>query len=737
MTTSPAELQRVAYERYQAGDSAAASQLCRQLLQQDPQHAEAVYLLGVLAQDAGQLDQAVDLFRQAAVLSPGNPVFVNTLGEASLAQGRESEALACFRKSIALRPEYARAHNNLGRLLHIQDDLAGARASFAEAVRLDPRYATAHNNLGAVLQAQQRFDEAAVHFQQALALRPDYPEAHFNLGGNLQARGNLEAAAGRFQEAIRLRPGYARAYAALGQALVDLAQVAASVPILQTTVRLNPDDATGYLRLGDVLMLLNRHEEALAAFDTALRLQPEFPECLAHRFRLKEQNCDWRTRPAELAQLWIDVEHAIAAGKPAPLHPVYAVSLPWTAQQQLVVARSHAQAIERAAAVGAASPAATPSRTGRLKVAYLSRDFYDHPVAHQVQALFGLHDRSQFEIHAYSFGPNDASTYRRTIEHDCECFHDIARLSVVETEQRIRADGIHILVDLMGYTGFARTQCLARRPAPIQVNWLGYPGTLGAGFIDYFVGDRVVVPPELADAFSERLVRMPHSFMVTDHHQPIQAAPVARRAQGLPDEGVVFCCFNNGYKISPEVFATWMHILSQVPGSVAWLSVRGAIVQDNLRREAAACGVDACRLIFSSHVASKAEHLARQQLADLFLDTHNYNAHATACDALWSGLPLLTCPGETFASRVGASLLTALGMRELIAPTLKEYADRAVALVQSPQEISRLRARLKAQRSTAPLFDTPRFVRNLERAYLRMWEIHASGTVPESFDVVE
>jgi predicted O-linked N-acetylglucosamine transferase (SPINDLY family) len=415
------------------------------------------------------------------------------------------------------------------------------------------------------------------------------------------------------------------------------------------------------------------------------------------------------------------------------------MSLPWPPQQQLLIARSHARSFEETARrsekthqpqEGGRGPllrVPDPLSHGRLKIGYLSRDFYDHPVAHQMQSLFGLHDRERFEIHSYSFGPNDGSTYRKRIEQGCEHFHDVANLSVADLEGKIREDGIQILVDLMGYTGLARTACVARRPAPIQVNWLGYSGTTGASFIDYIIGDPQVTPLEHAENFSEKIVQLPHSYMVTDDEQPIAETAGKRADHGLPEEGLVFCCFNNAYKIDPGMFDIWMKVLRETPESVLWLSVGAPLARANLRREAEARGIDPKRIVFAEHVRSKAEHLARYRLADLFLDTSFYNAHATACDVLWAGLPLLTCAGETFASRVGMSFLTTMGVTELITHDLAEYERVAINLAHDHDQLYSLREKLASQRAGSPLFDTPRFVRGLEQAFEKIWEIHASG----------
>lgn len=762
------ELYTRAMAAYQAGDRARAEQLCRQLLAEKPGSAEAFYLLGVLALDAGKSREAVERFEGAVAASPQSASYHHALGEGYNAAGRAEDAVKSyrqaleldpklaaahnamgqvlldrgdasaaaerFRAALAVRADYDRAHMNLGRALHVQGDLAQAQASFMEAVRINPKYATAHNNLGAVLQARGQIEEASKHFREALSLQPAYPEAHFNLGGALMARGETLAAAERFQEALRLRPNYARAHAQMAHALFDLGQVAAAVDRFKHALTLAPNDFAVQMRLGEGLRLLGRLDEALAIFEQALRARPDSAECFARRFQVRQELCEWQGRDAEISRLWDDAQREIEAGKSTSVYPLSALALPWSPARELAIALSHAREFERAAARVTPASVKPPRQSGRIRVGYLSRDFYDHPVGHLIYRLFGLHDRERFEVHTYSFGPNDKSIYRKRIESDCEQFHDVQMMSLSELDRQIRRDGIEILVDLMAYTGLARTATLALCPAPIQASWLGYAGTMGADFIDYIIGDAVVTPPELRDGYSERIVRLPHSYMITDASQPISTG-LKRADHGLPENAIVFCCFNNAGKLEPYIFDSWMRILKQVPGSVLWLAVRQAAPHANLRREAQSRGVDGGRLIFAGHVPSKADHLGRLRLADLFLDTHYYNAHATSADAISAGLPVLTFPGENFASRVAASVVTAAGVPELIAPDLPTYERRAVELGTTPADLRRLREKLDRGHATMPLFDTPRFVRNLEKAYLKMREIHAAGRPPEEIEV--
>ncbi|HEY7427193.1 MAG TPA: tetratricopeptide repeat protein [Gemmataceae bacterium] len=765
------ELYAQSCQCYRRGQTAQAEQLCWDLIRLEPLHPGAIYLLGVLALEAGQAARAILHFHHAATLQPADAALHNALGEAYRSAGRPSEAAGCFhealrhdprltpahhalglvlldqgdpaaaadsfRRTLALRPDHERAHLNLGRALQIQGDLDAAATSYAAALRLRPDYALAHNNLGVVLQAQAKHAAAGTRFREALRCQPDYPEAHFNLGSSLQALGDPAAALPHFREALRLRPDYARAHFGLGRALQALGDMPTALASLRQAVRLDPGYAEAHEALGNLLLLQPDWEGARAAFARALEHQPDNAAAFARLAYTRQVLCDWRTWPADLERLDADTARALDAGLPAPVVPFCALTLPWSAARLLAVARSHSDPIARLAlplrqelALTHPPPADHLPRGGRLRIGYLSGEFRDHAVSHLVQGLFGLHDRSRFEVFAYSFGADDGSSYRRRIARDCDHFRDLAALSVADSARRIHADGIHLLVDLQGYTGFARMGLTALRPAPVQAHYIGYPGSLGADFIDYLIGDPVVTPAESAADFRECLVTLPHAYLATDHQQPIAAAPVTRADCGLPEEGFVFCGFGNRYKIESVVFAVWMRLLAGVPGSVLWLSPAAPAVEQNLRREAEGRGVDGRRLVFARHLPGKAEHLARHRAADLMLDTLYYNAHTTAADALWAGLPLLTCPGQTFASRVGASLLRALGLPELIAADLEDYERRAARLALHPPELTRLRDALAERRTRCPLFDAPRLVRNLERAYGVMWENYAAARPP-------
>jgi predicted O-linked N-acetylglucosamine transferase (SPINDLY family)/glycosyltransferase involved in cell wall biosynthesis len=631
--------------------------------------------------------------RQAAV--PETALSAKAAGNILKTAGELKGAIALYRRSLEIEPDYAPALYNLGLVFHETEQFDEAEACFRRVAALDPRDAEALFHLGVLLQRRMRLDEAADTFRLALRHAPDNPHLWMRLGdvgiARLTGR-SLREAAECFRKALELQPGLADAHFALG----------------------------------NVHRFDGRHDEALRSFQEALRLEPTSAAFGAGLLNEMQQLCDW-SRLDDLSEF---LRRSAIERPEQALHPFSLLSIPSTPKEQLACAKNFSRLL-------AGTMAAERTRLGfrfdrpprgRLRIGYLSAEFHAHATAYLAAELFELHDRGRFEVLAYSYGPDDGSPIRARLRRGFDRFVDLGSRSHAEAAAAIRADGVDILVDLKGYTMHARPEIMALRPAPVQVNFLGYPGTMGAEFIDYIVGDRFVTPAGEAGHFSESLAILPDCYQVNDRRRQVAETP-PRRKLGLPDGAFVFCCFNQTYKILPEFFAAWMRMLQGVPGSVLWLLEWNPFVAQNLRREATARGVDPARLIFAPSLPL-AEHLGRLPAADLFLDTLPVNAHTTASDALWAGLPLLTCTGETFVSRVAESLLTAVGLPELVTRGVADYEALGLRLARAPEELLALRNKLSVNRKTAPLFDTPRFVRNLETAYEAMWRIHAAGGAP-------
>ena len=767
----PADAYAQAAEAFAAGRFDAATRLCREAIKREPRHAEALFLLGAIALGAERAEEALVQFRAALEIGPAEPRFLHAAGEALRSLGRSAEASAAlraalerdptlvaalnslglieleagdmagavreFRAAVAARPTYARSHLNLGRALQMQQNVSGAIASYREALGLEPGYAIAHNNLGAALVGQGDHAGAATALRRALEINPDYPEAHCNLATALLGLDNPAGALACCERAIRLRPDYFKARLQMGMALEELERRPEAMAIYERLVQADPTSGEAWQRLALLLMVSNQWDRARTALEQVARHLPGADRPLAKLVFARQMLCVWSAREENLHTLGDLVDSRLAVGLTGGVVPFYSIVFGWSAARRLRIARAEARLLEerqQSLRQELANSRRKPER-GKLRIGYLSGDFYDHAVSHLTQGMFALHDAGRFDIHAYSFGPADGSSYRRRIEADCAHFADVRQMRTAELARRIASDGIDILVDMMGFSGYTRLEVMAARPAPVQVSWLAYPGTTGATWIDFIIGDRFVTPPEAASQVSEQIVRLPHSYLIADREQPVAAAAARRGDHGLPETGFVFACINNGYKDEPEIFAIWMRILAQVPGSVLWLKSGGPTMEANLHREAGARGVIPERILFARGHLPKPEHLARLRLADLFLDTPTYNAHTTAIDALWAGLPVLTCPGPTFPGRVGQSLLEAAELPELIAPDLAAYERLAVGLAHDRAQLAGLRQRLADRRGALPLFDTPRFVRHLEQAFEAIWSIHQAGLSPQAIDI--
>jgi predicted O-linked N-acetylglucosamine transferase (SPINDLY family) len=567
-----------------------------------------------------------------------------------------------------------------------------ALAAYGQAIKLRPDYADAVNNAGIVLQELGRAGQAVDLYRRLLERMPAHADAWNNMGAAYLAQGRPEEARAAFEQALIHKPDFAEAFYNLGNAGREL----------------------GHL------------SEAIAAYRNALRHRPNYADAFSQFVYHRAQACEWDNYQADQDKL-LDM---VRAGTRVP--PFYLLSTPASASDQLICARHWIGPIRPPPEAVFAHNARVES--GRLRLGYLSGDFHQHSTAHLMAELFERHDRARFEVCAYSYGPDDDSPMRARLARAFDRFVDLGALSHREAAQLIHADKVDILVDLKGYTHHARPAISAYRPAPVQVSYLGYPATMGADFIDYIIVDPFVVPASQQPFFSERLVHLPGSYQVNDRRREVAGARTSRQDHGLPPEGLVLCSFNNGYKISPVFFDIWMHLLRSAPGSVLWLLETNGLVKGNLRSEAGKRGVDSARLIFAP-VVPPAEHLGRHQHADLFLDTLPCNAHTTASDALWAGLPVLTCSGDTFAGRVAGSLLMAIGMPELVTGSLEEYEQTALALARDPQRLIALRQKLEEKRDTSSLFDLAQLTGNIEAAYARMWQTWLSQNKPVAFSI--
>lgn len=652
---------------------------------------------GLAHQHLGQLEQALGWLEQAAQVQADHAILQNNLGNILLALGRLEQAVAAFDRAVALKPDYAAAFHRrgvaregLGRLEEALNDHARALALLPT---LEPA-AQAH----AALQARLGLGRTEAMAPAASSLmRKDV---------GASAEDNQKAAAQLLQSVQQLQAGRALPGAAAS------AQDAASA-------------AQAHLLQARALEDLQCFEQAAGEFEKALALLPDEEDLPGMVLQDLRQAAAWARLPEWQARIEAAMQQGRAAVSP----------LTWQAQSGDAASNRLCSSLAARRYLPAPAPllAKRALSPGRIRIAYLSADYVQHAVMRVLAEVFELHDRSRFEIYAYAYGERQSGGMNERLRHAFEHYVDASAMSDEQAARHIHAQGIDIAVDLMGYTRGERLGILARRPAPIAVNYIGYPGTLCLPFIDYIVGDATLMPPELAPHYSEAIVRLPHCYLPTDRQRPI-ALPPPRQALGLPPDAFVFCAFSGNYKISPDIFAIWLRLLAAVPGSVLWLVKGSEDASANLRAQAQQAGIDPARLVFAERTRFD-QYLARYTLADLFLDTLPYNALATASDALWAGLPVLTCTGQTYVGRGATSIVRAAGLPELATSTLAEYEALALRLATRPAELAALRLRLQQNRAACPLHDTPAYTRHLEAAYTRMAQRWQSGQSPQSFDV--
>ena len=780
---------------YQSGKLSEAEACFQEVLQWQPDNPDAWHLLGVIAFRQKQYTKAIERIERAIELKPDFPTFHNNIGNALKAKGKLEEAIASYRHALQLNPDYPDVHNNLGNALKEQGKLEEALISYHRALQLNPDYPEAHYNLGIALREQGKLEEAITSYQRALQLNPDYPDAHNDLGLSFQEQGTLEEAISSYQRAIQLNPDYPDAHNNLGIAFKEQGKLEEAISSYLRALQLKHNYYQAHNNLGNALKEQGKLEEAISSYLRALQLKPDYyqahnnlgialqeqgklEEALASYQRALQLNPDYHQTHYNLGNALQEqgkLEEALSSYQRAlQLNPDDLLVLQqyvWV--RRLICDWDNLDPYEKSSIAGARSGKSTfppfvmlavtddpviqlaaarnywtnnighslpPLWNGqqyshdKIRLAYLSADFHQHATAYLMAELFELHDRSRFELCAISFGPDRDGPMRQRLVRAFDRFIDVRHLSHLEAAQQIRYLEIDIAVDLKGHTEDSRPQILAHRPAPIQVNYLGYPGTIGADCIDYILVDPFIVPPDQQPHFTEKLVHLPESYQVNDRQRPIADSTPSREDCGLPPQGFVFCSFNNSYKLTPAVFDVWMRLLAAVPDSVLWLLGSNSSMEDNLRREVQARGVNPDRLIFAPK-QNLPEHLARHRLADLFLDNWPCNAHTTTSDALWAGLPVLTCAGRSFASRVAGSLLHAIGLPELVTDTLQDYEALALKFATEPDRLRQIKQKLQRNRLTMPLFDGDRFRRHIEAAYTEMWSIWQRGEAPKAFAV--
>jgi len=729
---------------HKAGHADEAERCYRAALALEPEHFKALQHLGAIAVDRGDFAGAAALFEKAAHLNPADPVVFYQLASSLVELERYGEALAAFDAAIALKSDVPRLHAGRGGVLHALQRTDEAIAAYDAALALRPNDALTLSNRAAALQLAGRNEAALRDIERSLALRPDDPKSLVQRAVIRLDRSETDKALADFEHALRLQPDNTEIAMQLGAVLMKCNGTVRAIEVYSEVVArdrsnvdafagrggayyllhrhdqaiadfdaalaLEPQSATHCYNRANALAGLNRHEEALADIERALALEPSLADAMATRFSIVAARCDFSGRDRAGA----DLVSACRGGKYVyPYVLLYAVDDP---------------GLHLATARNAAGPSLRPRPRlvvhDRLRIGYLSADLRNHVVAHQFVEVLERHDRRGFETIGISLSPGDDSPMRRRIVKAFDRFVESGDCSDGDLARLIARLDLDIVVDLTGHTERGRTKALKERPAPVAVNFLGYPGTLGADYVDYVIADAAVIPPEAEAFYAEKIVRLPFSFMPRDTTIPPGSMP-SRAAAGLPPTGIVFGAFANPYKIDPTVFAVWMDLLKAVTDSVLWLNVAEDAARANLHGAAAAHGVDPTRLVFAERLADNADYLGRLKRIDVFLDTACYGAHATASDVLWAGVPLVTVSGRSFATRVGASMLKFAGLAELAATDLAAYRAIALGLAENPERRAAIRAHLDRERTR--LFDMGRFARALESAYRTMMDQARDG----------
>ena len=711
---------------HQRGDLAEARRLYKLILRERPDQFDALHLLGVVEAQRGHPDKGARLIRDALRINPNSAEAHFSRGNVLLQLRQPDDALAAFERALELNPDNSDALVNRGNVLLQRGRSTEALACFDRALVLDPGSSRALNNRGNALLELGRYDEALASFEQALKIKPDHPGTLVNCGNVLLRLRRLDEALAAFDAAVRIDPHFADALNNRGNVLLELGRLDDALASFDEALRINPEFADALANQALARMSARHFEAASEALARLYKLNPRFPYVTGNLWYSKLRACDWRG----LEQLKLQIEQGLRAERRVIMPFAYTASFE-SSTGQLRVSGIYARDV---CANEVRKWEGPRYQHDKIRLAYLSSDFRAHATAYVMAELFERHDRARFETIALSFGPDDGSKMRARLQAAFDRFVDVSQKNDREIADLMRSMEIDIAVDLKGFTENARPGIFALRPAPVAVSYMGFPATMNAGFIDYIVADRFIIPETEAINYAEKVAYLPNSYWVNDTKKRISERQFSRADLGLPERGFVFCCFNNSYKIRSDFFDVWMRLLHQLEGSVLWLLEVNAAVNRNLRREAQARGIDPERLVFAPRMALE-DHLARHRFADLFLDTLPYNAHTTATDALWTELPVLTCTGKTFVGRVGASLLHALGLPEMIADTLAAYEALALKLARDERALSAIKDKLAHNRATQPLFDTDRFRRHFEAAFITMVERHQRGEPPASFAV--
>jgi protein O-GlcNAc transferase len=696
------------------------------LTKQFPLHHFAWKVLGALQKHTGRPEEALTSMLKSLEICPKDAEIHNNLGVTLKELCRFDEALEIFNEAIVLSPNYAEAYNNLGATFHELGRLEKAEASYAKAIELNSNYTEAYYNMGKTLKSLERFEDAIHSYTQAIELNPNFAEAYNNISVALNEQSKFEEAINFVKRAILLKPDYAEAYNNLGISLKEQGKFEEAINALNQAILIKPNYFEAYWNLGNVFNDQSKLEKGIMAYKKALSIKPDYEIGRATLLFELAYICDWETIKENIKLI------PKLGTKNQFISPFSLLALEDAPERHFL--RSKIYSKGKYSQNILPLPNRSRKTTKRIRIGYFSADFREHPVAFLILRVLELHDRNKFEVFGYSLFSSSKSEIRQRLESSFDHFVDIEGMSDKEKVLRAKEDEIDIAIDLTGYTENNCNKIFAYRIAPIQINYLGFPGTMGAAYFDYIVADQYLIPPENQKNFTEKQIYLPNTYMPTDNTREISTKYISKKKFGLPEESFIFCCFNNHYKITTEEFDIWMNFLRKLDNSFLWLSKSNYVSEANLKKEAIKRDIDSSRLIFAERVPIK-DHLARYKLADIFLDTFNFNAHTTASEALWGGLPVITKVGKGFPARVASSLLNAINLPELITNNKKEYEDLVLELANNPKKLSNLKEKLANNRLSQPLFNTEQYTKFLEDGYKQAYLNNLKGNIAKNIIV--
>ena len=626
-------------------------------------------------------------------------------------------------KTLSLFPNDAILYLNYGKIYEIKFLFREALDCYLKAIKINSKYTEAYMNAGIVCFELGENEDAFSNYEKAIEINPYLDQIYINRGNLYLNLNLLDKAFDDFEKAINISPKSADAFFSMGNLLTKQKNFDMAIIYFEKALSIRPDFAEALFNIGNNLSQLKRYEEALTYYLDALQIKPHLDYFYGTFLYTKMLICNWHDRKNNIDSLISSLNNNKKVSLCLPL-----LALTDKLDIQFKVAKSWSRNYQKISPID--NFKSRKSIANQICIGYYSADFHNHATAYLMAELFEKHNKDRFKFIAFSYGPNTKDEMQQRLMKVFQEFIDVSARSDFEVASMSRALGIDIAIDLKGYTEDARTGIFAYRAAPIQVSYIGYPGTMATDYIDYIIADKTLIPSKTQKYYSEKIVYLPDCYQPNDRERLISDKKFAKEQFGLPQDSFIFCCFNNNYKITPETFDRWLNILKVVKGGVLWLLEDNPPARQNLRSEALARGINPDRLVFAQRI-ELSEHLARHKLADLFLDTLPYNAHTTASDALWAGLPVLTLMGESFASRVAASLLHAIELPELITTNTEQYEAKAIELATNPAKLKAIKDKLERNRLTTALFDTPRFTKNLEAAYTKMYERYQADLPPD------